>query len=102
MRTCLNCKYRDIRPNVSKCYQCQETNTFINWKSDLLHKILGGAIEVLLLLAMIVSAVCVIASPNRDTRTSCVILAVSGSVGFCICLLALEYIYRIYERRRIE
>ncbi len=102
MRTCLNCKYRDIRHNVSKCYQCQETNSFINWRSNLLHTIFGLIVEVLLLAAFVASALCVISSPNHSTFISCTLHALFGGIGFGLSLLGLAYISEKDERRRLE
>lgn len=35
MRTCLNCKYRHKRSNVAPCQKCIDTQSYINWKSEL-------------------------------------------------------------------
>lgn len=35
MRTCLNCKHRHQRINISPCHKCIETKSYINWKSEI-------------------------------------------------------------------
>lgn len=100
MRTCLNCKHKHKRLNISPCYQCIDTQTFIRWRSRIIHNIVIVTIELLLVVLLIASGLSVISSPYHDSYVSSVLHALFGGTFAGISLLALAYIIEREERRQ--
>lgn len=100
MRTCLNCKFRDKRLNISPCYQCVETQTFLRWRKRIIHSIIILSIELLLAAILIFSFLSIVSSPYHDSYVSSVLHALFGGTFAGISLLALAYIIEREDMRQ--
>ena len=99
MRTCLNCKYRKKRSNISKCYICAESQSFINWESNLVHNTITGIAMVLILLVGLLGLLAMLSMANHDNWWTCVAHGVGGAVTAGLSLMALAYLIESEERR---
>ncbi len=102
MRTCLNCKHRYKRLNISKCYRCLDTQSFICWSSNILHILLVLVIELFLLSLLIASFLSILSSPYHENYMVCILYSLFGGIGVGLSLLGLAYLTERAERRRLE
>lgn len=99
MRTCLTCKHRRKRLNISRCYICAETQSFVNWESNLVHNTLIGIAMLLILLIGLLGLLAMLSMANHDNWWTCVAHGVGGAVMAGGSLMALAYLAEREERR---
>jgi hypothetical protein len=100
MRTCLNCKHKNERINISPCHKCIETESYINWKSEL-PRIIALWIQMTLICGIgIFGAWLFLNMAEHDSWWAGLKCGLAGTLLIGGSLMALEYLMKREERRQ--
>lgn len=99
MRTCLNCKYRHKRSNVALCQKCIETQSYINWKSELPRTFVLLVIMTLICGVGLYGTMIFLQMAKYDDWCTGLKCGLTGTALIGGALIALSYILKFEERR---